>query len=318
MRKALFIGLNDYVQNPLKACINDAKCMERVLKKNGDGSPNFEVKLKDNIKSSAELLSLISGFFSGKCDTALLYFAGHGYFTNIGGYILPTDCIMGVSMNDILTLANQSEITNKIIILDCCDSGSIGVPIIGGSNIPLGDGISILTACRKNEEAEEINGHGVFTNLLLEALKGGAADIGGNITPGSIYAYIDQALGAHDQRPVFKTNITSFTPLRTVKPQVDPDVLREIIKYFPIPTDEYKLDPSYEDTNSITVEHEVIEPYANTLNVQIFKNLQKLQSVGLIVPVSEDYMYFAAMKSKSCKLTALGHHYWRLVNNNRF
>lgn len=318
MRKALFIGLNDYVQNPLTGCINDAKCMGKILEKNGDGSPNFDVVIKYDIKTSSELLSLISTFFSGKCETALLYFAGHGYFTNIGGYILSTDCIMGVSMNDILTLTNQSEITNKIIILDCCESGAIGIPIIGGSNITIGDGISILTACRKNEEAEEINGHGVFTNLLIEALKGGGADIGGFITPGSIYSYIDQALGAHSQRPVFKTNITSFTPLRSVKPQVHPDILREIIKYFPAPTDEYKLDPSYEDTNSITVEHEVIEPYANTLNVQIFKNLQKLQSVGLIVPVSEDYMYFAAMKSKSCKLTALGHHYWRLVNNNRF
>ena len=318
MRKALIIGLNNYVQEPLRSCINDAKCVGEVLEKNGDGSPNFDIVLKYDIKTSAELLSLINKFFSGKCDTALLYFAGHGYFTNTGGYILSTDLQMGVSMNDILTITNQSSITNKIIILDCCESGAIGTPIIGGASIPIGDGISILTACRKDEAAEEVNGHGVFTNLLIEALKGGGADIGGFITPGSIYSFIDQALGAHSQRPVFKTNITSFTPLRTVKPQVLPDILREITKYFPAPTDEYKLNPSYEDTNSVEVEHDVIEPYANALHVQIFKNLQKLQSVGLIVPVSEDYMYFAAMKSKSCKLTALGHHYWRLVKNNRF
>lgn len=318
MRKALIIGLNNYVHNPLKACINDAKCMGEVLEKNGDCSPNFDIVLKYDIQTSSELMSLISAFFSGKCDTALLYFAGHGNLTNIGGYILSTDLQIGVSMNDILTITNQSPITNKILILDCCESGSIGIPIIGGVSIPISDGISILTACRKDEAAEEVNGHGVFTNLLIEALKGGAADIGGFITPGSIYSYIDQALGAHCQRPVFKTNITSFTPLRTVKAQVQPDILREIIKYFPVPTDEYKLNPSYEDTNSVAVEHEVIEPYANALNVQIFKNLQKLQSVGLIVPVSEDYMYFAAMKSKSCKLTALGQHYWRLVKNNRF
>ena len=42
----------------------------------------------------------------------------------------------------------------------------------------------------------EINGHGVFINLLIESLNGGASDILGNITPGSVYAYIDQVLGA--------------------------------------------------------------------------------------------------------------------------
>lgn len=56
----------------------------------------------------------------------------------------------------------------------------------------------------------EINGHGVFTDLLLQALQGGAANITGQITPGSVYAYIDQALGEWKQKPIFKTNIKRF------------------------------------------------------------------------------------------------------------
>ena len=51
---------------------------------------------------------------------------------------------------------------------------------------------------------------GIFTNLVLAALEGGAADLRGHVTPGSIYAYVDQALGAWDQRPIFKTNVTQF------------------------------------------------------------------------------------------------------------
>lgn len=47
------------------------------------------------------------------------------------------------------------------------------------------------------------------------------------------------------------------------------------------------------------------------------KDLQKLVSVGLVKPVDEDHMYYAAMNSKSCKLTALGAHYWRLVKDQR-
>jgi len=89
------------------------------------------------------------------------------------------------------------------------------------------------------------------------------------------------------------------------------------VEYFPKPQDDYKLDPSYEDTNSNEIKHEVKEPYAKKENVVVFKDLQKLQSVGLVVPVDATYMYFAAMESKSCKLTSLGYHYWRLVKDKR-
>jgi hypothetical protein len=152
---------------------------------------------------------------------------------------------------------------------------------------------------------------------LISALQGGAADLRGCVSPGGIYSYIDQALGPWDQRPVFKTNVTRFTSLREVIPQVSIDVIRKLVDYFPVPQDNYKLDPSYEDTNSKEVKHTVIEPYAKQENIVIFKDLQKLQSVGLVVPVDVNYMYFAAMESKSCKLTALGHHYWQLVKDKR-
>ena len=42
-----------------------------------------------------------------------------------------------------------------------------------------------------------------------------------------------------------------------------------------------------------------------------------MESVGLIEPVNEDHMYYAAMNSESCKLTALGYHYWQLVKKGK-
>ncbi|MCC3403956.1 caspase family protein, partial [Eubacterium callanderi] len=42
------------------------------------------------------------------------------------------------------------------------------------------------------------------------------------------------------------------------------------------------------------------------------------ESVGLIEPVDEEHMYFAAMNSKSCRLTPLGLHYWKLSKDKRF
>lgn len=265
-------------------------------------------------------MSEIAKFFDRNADMGLLYFAGHGYVNELGGFLVTPDHRRydeGIDMNHILNLANNSIIRNKVIILDCCKSGSFATPAENGSVTHIKTGISILTSSREDEPAKEINGHGVFTNLLIEGLKGGAADVRGHISPGGVYAYIDQALGAHEQRPVFKTNVTEFVELRSVIPQVSLSTLRKLTEYFHSPSDSLQLDPSFEDTNSNEVPHDIIEPFANEKNVLIFKNLQKLEGVGLIIPVGEDHMYYAAMRSKTCKLTSLGHHYWRLVREGR-
>jgi hypothetical protein len=320
MKKALVVGINNYPSYPLRGCINDASSVATILETNGDGSPNFDVRLETDVQIKSNLKTMIVELFSGKSDTVLLYFSGHGFLNEIGGYLVTPDHKKydeGISMDEILILANQSKVKDKIIILDCCYSGAMGSPTINGAVSQLSEGISILTASRDDEPSMEINGHGVFTNLLLDALQGGAADLRGHISPGGVYAYIDQALGAWEQRPVFKTNVTRFTSLRTINPQVSLDILRKIIEYFPNPQDEFKLNPSYEDTNAKDIEHVIVEPYAKPENVVVFKNLQKYQSVGLVVPVDTEHMYFAAMESRSCRLTSLGLHYWRLVKDKR-
>ena len=321
MRKALVVGIDDYPNCELNCCVNDALAIENVIDRNGDGSPNFAVEKMINVEKRGKLLGEIKKLFEGDCETALFYFSGHGYIDELGGYIVTPDFSeneMGISMNDILNLANSSKIKNKIIILDCCHAGAISSSKLNDNNVSvIAEGVSILTACREKEVSVETMGHGIFTTLLIEALKGGAANINGQITPGSVYAYIDQALGPWDQRPVFKTNVTEFNVIKEVTPQVPVNIIRNLTKYFNNPEDEYHLDPSYEDTNSRDIKHEIIEPYAKEENVAVFKELQKLEGVGLIVPVNEEHMYYAAMHSKACKLTALGLHYWNLVKNNK-
>lgn len=320
MRKALVVGINNYPGSPLRGCINDASAISSILETHGNGSPNFDVRLATDVQTKAELKGMIDELFRGDGDISLLYFSGHGALTDLGGYLVTPDYQRydeGISMQDILSYSNESKVKDKIIILDCCHSGAMGAT---GRELPLShlkEGTSILTASKSDEASMEVNGHGIFTNLLINSLQGGAADLRGHISPGGIYAYIDQALGAWDQRPVFKTNVTRFTSLRTIQPQVPIEILRKIVEYFPKPQDDYKLDPSYEDTNTKEVVHELKEPYAKKENVMIFKDLQKLQSVGLVVPVDVSHMYFAAMESKACKLTSLGYHYWRLVKDKR-
>ena len=313
MRRALVVGINDYDQNPLSGCVNDATAIGAVLKTNGTGSPNFGDGMRlltspPGQITKARLREEISELFKHECDIALLYFAGHGLVRSGEGWIVAQDTQHydeGLVMTEILGFANNSPVKNKIIILDCCYSGNMGTPNTTGSNTAqLSEGLTVLTASRGSQAAMEEQGSGgVFTNLVVAALDGGAADLLGRITPGSIYAYVDQALGPWHQRPIFKTNVTAFTSLREVEPQVPPETIRKLVSYFPTPQDERALDPSYEYTDK----------GHNPDNVNIFKDLQKMEGVGLVVPVDEEHMYFAAMNSKSCKLTKLGAHYWRLA-----
>ena len=53
-------------------------------------------------------------------------------------------------------------------------------------------------------------------------------------------------------------------------------------------------------------------------HVQQFRILQKYNRARLVVPVgaSKPNMWHAAMERKSCRLTPLGEHYWRLSKDD--
>ena len=316
MSRALVVGIDDYSSCPLRCCVRDAEAVAAFLERNDDGSPNFDVKLETSKNqkyglTKGKLKETVSGFFEAEDTVSLFYFSGHGFLNEYGGYIATPDYTRydeGISMSEILTVVNKSKAIDKIVILDCCHSGDFGrKPDIHPDNVHIGKGVTILTASGPNEAAMEADGHGVFTNLLLAALNGGAADLRGKITPGSIYAYIDVAMGAFEQRPSLKSNITKFVPLRTVEPPIPQTTLRKLAEYFETPEKEFPLDPSFEFTAKEAV----------PANAAIFQDLQKCERVGLVVPVGEQFMYYAAMNSKTCKLTALGKHYWHLAKGHK-
>ena len=322
MRKALVVGINDYDNiNSLNWCENDAMAMSQALERHASGDPNFSTQLlttNNKMPLTGRLIEQkIQELFSGNADVALFYFAGHGGFddTKSEGIICLQDYAFNnggsIRISDILHWANESKINNKIIILDSCNSGAAGNDRnIKSESSMIGDGITILTACTKEETAQENSSdqHGLFTSLLLEGLYGGAVNILGQVTPGSLYSFIDNALNSWEQRPVFKTNVSKFISLRDNLPLIDKSILRELPKWFNDPTDIFSLDPSYEpDRNNIPEEFRHLP--VNDEHVEIFKKLQKCNRYGLIIPHEAEHMYYAAINSKGCKLTALGAYY---------
>lgn len=316
MRKALIVGI-DYYENisPLYGCVNDSYAVKSVLERNSNGTLNFSVKhetatnnlnkiTRDNLKD------LVTELFKDANEIALFYFSGHGYVENTGGYLITSECSRGdhgLSLDMVLSIANSSPSRNKIIILDSCHSGIAGTPSITDGKALLSEGMTILTASSDTQYAMEENGSGVFTTLLVDALNGSASNLLGDITPGSIYAHIDQSLGPWEQRPIFKTNVTSFTTLRQVQAPISLADLKRITELFSDPSIAFALNPSFEPQSDCP----------NEENIENFSILQKYNRINLVIPVGEEHMYYAAMNSKSCKLTALGVHYWNLVKNER-
>lgn len=316
MRKALVVGIDHYNNiGGLYGCVNDAHEVKAMLERHSDGTVNFSVKLltgtgPSDIVERAELKEKINELFAGACETTLFYFAGHGHVEATGGYLLASDCKRGddgVPLSEIMTIANKSQARNKIIVLDSCHSGIAGDHPLAANTAELSEGLTILTASTAEQYATEENGSGVFTTLLVDALGGAAANLVGEVTPGSVYAHIDQSLGPWDQRPVFKTNVKSFVSLRKVQPPISLSELRRLTEFFPGPGYEFKLDPSFEPEG----------PNPDAENTQKFAVLQKFNRVNLVVPVDAPHMYHAAMGSKACKLTVLGEHYRRLVERGQ-
>ena len=256
MRKALVVGIEYYNgEHSLEGCANDARKVSRVLGTDADGSKNFHVREcivteKSNAISCSDLKDRINDLFNGPSDIALFYFSGHGSFNETdGGQILTSEAQRGddgVTLTYIMNAANNSPAKNKILILDSCFSGNLGNHANFRGLAELKEGVTILTACTDLQLAYEEDGVGLFTDLLVDALSGGAASILGDITPGSIYAHIDQSLGPWNQRPVFKTNIQKFVSLRQHTPQISLADLKRIIEFFPSPEDQFQLDPSFE------------------------------------------------------------------------
>lgn len=241
MRKALVVGI-DYYENikPLHGCVNDAYAIKAVLDRHSDGTKNFDavIEIATGPKATIErkeLKNKVEELFKDKSDIALFYFSGHGYVESTGGYLITSECKDGddgLSMNDLLEIANSSPARNKIIILDCCHSGMVGKTSQKEDKSILSEGLTILTASSETQYAIEENGSGVFTTLFIDAMNGSASNLVGDITPGSIYAHIDQSLGSWEQRPIFKTNVTTFTTLRKVQPPITLLDLKRLTELF--------------------------------------------------------------------------------------
>ncbi len=321
-KKALLVGIDDYfgIAENLNGCVKDAEDLAELLSWNyceesGVASEtNFLCKVitsssegpiitRSSINNEIKLL-----FEDDEADVVLFYFSGHGFENSLGGALITPDAQTyeeGISFNDLIDFANHAKDKEVFIILDCCKSGNLGdLVLLNNQFSNLREGVSIMTASNARQLSWDTETGGVFTQLICNALRGGSADIQGNVTFLNLYRHAESMLGAWEQRPTLKVNTRKNVVLKKVEPTVPENILRKILQYFINPESHFQLDPEFEPDNNL----------GNYQKECQFSELQLLANNGIVKPLKEKFMYYAAMHSDKCHLTLLGQQYWLLMN----
>ena len=315
-KRALLVGIDRYQQMPqLTGCEADAQAMGELLRRHEDGNPNYDCRLLTSTDgppiTRERLRSEWHALFDNFDGHILFHFSGHGTPTKAGGVLVTQDGTggePGLPMDELLTLANRSDAKTILLIVDCCYAALAGDPAVFQGNGAQGqtflrEGLTILAASRKTESAHEAAGHGVFTKLILGALSGGAADVRGRVSAASIYAYVEQALGSWDQRPMYKSYADYLPPVRLCKPSVPDKLLRDLPKLFAKEDAIFHMAPSFEYTH----------PSAKPKDVALFNKFKALRNANLLTTQMGKDLFFIALESGWVKLTPLGQFYWNLA-----
>lgn len=313
-RKALLIGNNKYKNvSKLSGCINDVTGIKELLEKHGKGDPNFSVRTLKN-GSNQKMKSAIEELLNEKRapEVALLYYSGHGYVDEDGGYLCGVDAAkndVGISMSWLGAILNKSKIREITVILDCCHAGSMLELSSEHGLTNIREGVTILAATTSDDVSVEFCGKGIFTSILIDGLGGAAADILGHVTAVGLYNNAESLLSPWQQTPVFKSSVSRLTPLRYCLPPVRKRALRLLAnpELFPSKDSKIKLNKSLMNDSSIVEGSEL----------SMLMILSGFDRAGLLTVKDRKPFLQAILDGDDCSLSPYGEHFWELVKNKR-
>ncbi|MDR1394535.1 MAG: caspase family protein [Bifidobacteriaceae bacterium] len=362
MRAALFTGIDAYRADqhyaPLPGATSDAQAICQALANwtdgslDGAGNPRInwaghrtQVLVNqsdiDEYVTQSKLNQALDALLATSGDHILFYFAGHGDIIDGRGLLLAThddqpdptlntgpDGRRGVYLRDLIDRIRQAGINSATIMLDCCHAG-----FLEGIDPP--NNTAIIAATRGVEQAKERNGHGLFTTMLLEGLKGGAADVQGRITAVSLYTFAAGAISSYRdrQQPVLKASLERLIPLQRREAKVS---LKGLVQ----PTNRFR--PGHDGIlyARVTKDHEATQEQTDTALATLlregnfrtrpkvlrepspeqleFDYFAALRNAGLLrVPPEYASLYWACMAEGRIELTPLGEYYWQLAQDNK-
>ena len=223
---AVVIGINNYEKWPaLEFAVADAEAVREKLEETG-----FD-QITTILDKKATQRRILTELFHelpkrvGRDDRVFFYFAGHGQTEDLAsggkkGYIIPVDAdtsnysATAISMEQIRSLSSRIPAKHLLYVMDSCYSG-LGLSRSFGVSPKISDYlrkvasmrvVQIITAGGKGEQAQEREGHGLFTTYFLRALEGEADFNKDSVVTGT-------ELGAYLRPTVSNASQQSQTPL---------------------------------------------------------------------------------------------------------
>lgn len=212
------VGINQY-KNP-KMTLNyarpDAESFSQVMDEEGSLFKNVElINLYDGEASRARILEKLDEI-SGKIqqdDVFIFYYAGHGSMVDDQFFFIPSESLRLYDLSSLKKEALEASVLQEkfknikalkqLIIMDACQSGaSIELLATRGAaeekaiaQLSRSAGIHVMASAGSEQFATEFAelGHGLFTYLLIKALKGDAdgAPKDGKVTIYELKSYLD-------------------------------------------------------------------------------------------------------------------------------
>lgn len=244
-RFALLIGIGVYINiRPLNKTVTDASDLHKLLLTHGYEEGHCKVLLDKSATKGAisDALDQLARTVRPD-DSVLLFFSGHGA-RRVGGfepgeYLCPVEAnwynLRGtaISSDELTTAVRSLKARHLFVFLDACHSGGVGEPKdIGGDTIPglsdatyerlaAGKGRVVIASCQPDEVSWELSGmrNGLFTNYLLEGLRGAAAEEDGMVRVFKLFDYVSQQVPKHKpQHPHFKGDLDRNLAIVEIKP----------------------------------------------------------------------------------------------------
>ncbi|WP_071527231.1 caspase family protein [Nodosilinea nodulosa] len=228
-RDALVVGINTYQYLPaLQAPAQDAESVARCLESFGEcrvvrlpeaiANQKPAVSQRGTVTTSVLEEALIKLFKpAGKTipQTAIFYYSGHGLQRQAGiqeGYLATSDANpeaghYGLSLHWLRRLLQESPVRQRVILLDCCNSGEFFNMLEADPGARAGTDRLFMAAAREYEAAyESLDGnHSVFTQALLSGLNPYKVK-GGIVNSHSLTDTVNRELKGELQQPLFESS----------------------------------------------------------------------------------------------------------------
>jgi hypothetical protein len=187
-RHALVVGISSYLQLArLGHAADDAKLFADTLTRHcGFDRKNVHLLTDSKDRETTPTVGNIIGTLEDiladpyitKNDLFVFYFAGHGYGSDKGDFLLPADARtstlerLGLNVEEILGRLKKANLKNVLFVADACRTTSVRNFGDALRDTASATNIALLLSCRAGQRSYEDPeiGHGIFTKCLTDLL----------------------------------------------------------------------------------------------------------------------------------------------------